>query len=51
MAHNVTNVKVRSLAGVGMSGTLVHMGIGLPAGTLQKYKILGSAGYRVPRKF
>ena len=34
-----------------MSGTLVPMGTGAPAGTHQNFKILGTAGYRVPRKF
>ena len=35
-----------------MSGTLVPMGTGVPAGTHQNLKILGTDGYRVPaRKF
>ena len=34
-----------------MSGTLVSMGTGGPARTHQNLKILGTAGYRVPRKF
>ena len=38
-------------AGVGMSGTLVPMSTGIPAGTHQNLKILGTAGYRVPIKF
>ena len=32
-------------------GTLVPMGTVVPAGTHQNLKILGTAGYRVPRKF
>ena len=34
-----------------MSGTLVPLGTGVPAGTHQNLKILGTAGYRVARKF
>ena len=34
-----------------MSGTLVPMGTGVPAGPHQNLKILGTAGSRVPRKF
>ena len=40
-----------SEAGVGMSGTLVPMGTGVPAGTHRNLENLGTAGYRVPRKF
>ena len=35
-------------SGVGMSGTLVPMSTGRPAGTHQNFIILGTAGYRVP---
>ena len=34
-----------------MSGTLVPMSTGEPAGTHQNLKILGTAGYPGPRKF
>ena len=34
-----------------MSGTLAPMSTGVPAGTHKNFKILGTAGYRVPRKF
>ena len=43
--------KINTSSGVGMSGALVPMLTGVPAGTHQKFKILGTAGYRVPRKF
>ena len=33
-----------------MSSTLLPMGTGVLAGTHQNLKILGTAGYRVPRK-
>ena len=38
-------------SGVGMSGTLVPMGTGVPAGTHRNLENLGTAGYRVPGKF
>ena len=34
-----------------MSGTLVPMGTGVPAGTHRNLENLGTAGYRVPGKF
>ena len=40
-----------SRSGVGMSGTLVPMGTGVPAGTHRNLENLGTAGYRVPGKF
>ena len=36
---------------VGMSGTLVSVGTGVPAGTQPNLKVLGTAGFREPRKF
>ena len=37
--------------GVGMSGTLVPMGTGVPAGTHRNLENLGTSRYRVPWKF
>ena len=34
-----------------MSGALVPMGTGVPAGTHRNLENLGTAGYRVPGKF
>ena len=41
---------LKNKPGVGMSGTLVPMGTGVPAGTNQNLKILGTDGYRVPAR-
>ena len=43
--------KLQEKPGVGMSGTLVPMGTGVPAGTHRNLENLGTAGYRVPGKF
>ena len=51
LSLNLLNDHFKSVPGVGISGTLVPMSTRLPAGTLQNFKILGTAGCWVPTKF